>query len=125
MQPLELSAIDLLAALRHGDLTAVECAEAFLDRIDATNGSVNAFLCVDREAALTRAADIDERRRSGRPLGPLAGLPVALKDVLCTRDMPTTCASRLLAGYRPPSDADVVTRLRQADAVFLGKTNMD
>ena len=125
MQPLELPAVDLVAALRQGDVTAVQCATAFLDRIEATNGSINAFLTVDRAGALARAADIDARRRAGRPVGPLAGLPVALKDVLCTVDMPTTCASRMLAGYRPPYDADVVERLRRADAVFVGKTNMD
>ncbi|MFM8705852.1 MAG: Asp-tRNA(Asn)/Glu-tRNA(Gln) amidotransferase subunit GatA, partial [Planctomycetia bacterium] len=101
------------------------CATAFLDRIEATNGTINAFLAVDREGALARAADIDARRKAGKPVGALAGLPVALKDVLCTADMPTTCASKMLAGYRPPYDAEVVTRLRQADAVFLGKTNMD
>jgi aspartyl-tRNA(Asn)/glutamyl-tRNA(Gln) amidotransferase subunit A len=125
MQPLELSAVDLVAALRQGDITAVECATAFLDRIEATNGSINAFLAVDREGALARAADIDARRKAGKPVGPLAGLPVALKDVLCTSDMPTTCASKMLEGFRPPYDADVVARLRRADAVFLGKTNMD
>jgi len=125
MQPLELSAVDLVAALRQGDVTAVQCATAFLDRIEATNPAINAFLHVDREAALSRAADIDARRRAGKPVGPLAGLPVALKDVLCTADMPTTCASKMLAGYRPPYDADVVARLRRADAVFVGKTNMD
>jgi aspartyl-tRNA(Asn)/glutamyl-tRNA(Gln) amidotransferase subunit A len=125
MQPLELSAVDLVAALRQGDITAVECATAFLDRIEATNGSINAFLAVDREGALVRAADIDARRKAGKPIGSLAGLPVALKDVLCTKDMPTTCASKMLAGFRPPYDADVVARLRQADAVFVGKTNMD
>ena len=125
MQPLELSAVDLVAALRQGDITAVECATAFLDRIEATNGSINAFLAVDREGALARAADIDARRKAGKPIGSLAGLPVALKDVLCTKDMPTTCASKMLAGFRPPYDADVVARLRQADAVFVGKTNMD
>jgi len=125
MQPLELSAVDLVAALRQGDISAVECATAFLDRIEATNGSINAFLAVDREGALARAADIDARRKAGKPIGSLAGLPVALKDVLCTKDMPTTCASKMLAGFRPPYDADVVARLRQADAVFVGKTNMD
>jgi aspartyl-tRNA(Asn)/glutamyl-tRNA(Gln) amidotransferase subunit A len=125
MQPTELSAVDLVAALRQGDITAVQCATAFLDRIEATNGTINAFLAVDREGALARAADIDARRKAGRPVGALAGLPVALKDVLCTADMPTTCASKMLAGYRPPYDAEVVTRLRRADAVFLGKTNMD
>ncbi len=125
MQPLEMSAVDLVAALRQGDITAVECATVFLDRIEATNGSINAFLAVDREGALARAADIDARRKAGKPVGPLAGLPVALKDVLCTADMPTTCASKMLAGFRPPYDADVVARLRRADAVFVGKTNMD
>ena len=120
-----MSAVDLVAALRQGDITAVECATAFLDRIRATNGTINAFLAVDREGALARAADIDARRKAGKPVGGLAGLPVALKDVLCTTDMPTTCASKMLQGFRPPYDADVVARLRQADAVFVGKTNMD
>ena len=125
MQPLEMSAVDLVAALRQGDITAVQCTTVFLDRIEATNGTINAFLTVDREGALVRAADIDARRKAGKPLGALAGLPVALKDVLCTNDMPTTCASKMLKGFRPPYDADVVARLRQADAVFVGKTNMD
>ena len=125
MQPLEMSAVDLVAALRQGDITAVECATVFLDRIESTNGSINAFLAVDRPGALARATDIDARRKAGKPLGALAGLPVALKDVLCTTDMPTTCASKMLQGFRPPYDADVVARLRQADAVFVGKTNMD
>ena len=125
MQPLEMSAVDLVAALRQGDITAVDCTTAFLDRIEATNGSINAFLAVDRAGALARAADIDARRKAGKPLGALAGLPVALKDVLCTTDMPTTCASKMLQGFRPPYDADVVGRLRKADAVFVGKTNMD
>jgi len=125
MQPLDLSAVDLVAALRQGDITAVQCTSAFLDRIEATNGTINAFLAVDREGALARATDIDARRKAGKPLGPLAGLPIALKDVLCTSDMPTTCASKMLQGFRPPYDADVVTRLRMADAVFVGKTNMD
>ena len=120
-----MSAVDLVAALRQGDITAVECTTAFLDRIEATNSTINAFLAVDRAGALARAADIDARRKAGKPLGALAGLPVALKDVLCTTDMPTTCASKMLAGFRPPYDADVVARLRQADAVFVGKTNMD
>jgi aspartyl-tRNA(Asn)/glutamyl-tRNA(Gln) amidotransferase subunit A len=106
-------------------VTAVDCATAFLDRIDATNATLNAFLAVDRAGALARAAEVDARRKAGRPLGALAGLPVAVKDALCTADLPTTCASKMLAGYRPPYDAEVVTRLRRADAVIVGKTNMD
>jgi len=125
MDLLQLSAVDLVAAIARGDVTATAVTEAFLARIDATNGTVNAFLAVDRERALDRAAEIDARRRAGRPLGPLAGLPVAVKDALCTADLPTTCASKMLAGYRPPYDAEVVARLRRADAVIVGKTNMD
>jgi aspartyl-tRNA(Asn)/glutamyl-tRNA(Gln) amidotransferase subunit A len=123
--PLHLSAVELVAAVRSGDITASACTEAFLGRIDRTNGAINAFLSVDRDAALARAAEIDSKRRDGRPLGPLAGLPIAVKDALCTADQPTTCASRMLAGYRPPYDAEVVARLRAADAVIVGKTNMD
>ena len=125
MQPLDRSATELVAAVRSGDLTAVACTEAFVDRIEAVNGRVNAFLAVDRQRALDQAAAIDARRSAGQPLGALAGLPVAVKDALCTTDFPTTCASRMLAGYRPPYDADVVARLRRADAVIVGKTNMD
>jgi aspartyl-tRNA(Asn)/glutamyl-tRNA(Gln) amidotransferase subunit A len=125
MQPAELSAVEIVAAIRQGDLTATHCTQAFLDRIARLDGSINAFLHVDREGALATAARIDERRNAGRPLGPLAGLPVAVKDALCTADQPTTCASKMLSGFRPPYDADAVARLRAADAVIVGKTNMD
>jgi aspartyl-tRNA(Asn)/glutamyl-tRNA(Gln) amidotransferase subunit A len=125
MQPLELPAVDLVAAIRQGDISALQVAEAFLDRIAKVDGAIHAFLHVDRAAALERASDIDARRKAGKPLGPLAGLPVAVKDALCTADQPTTCASKMLAGYRPPYDAEVVARLRKADAVIIGKTNMD
>ena len=119
------SATDLVAALRNGDITSVACTEAFLARIEATNPTVNAFLSVNGEGALAEAARIDADRAAGKPVGPLAGLPVAVKDVLCTTDQPTTCASKMLQGFRPPYDADVVRRLREADAVLVGKTNMD
>ena len=125
MQLLERSAIDLVAAVKRGDLSAVQCTEVYLARIEEFNPHVNAFLAVDRERALEQAAEIDARRAAGKPLGLLAGLPVAVKDALCTADMPTTCASKMLAGYRPPYDADTVRRLRAADAVIVGKTNMD
>ena len=125
MQPSDLSAVDLVNAVRQGDLTAVRCTEAYLDRIESLDGSINAFLSVDREGALRTAAAIDERRKAGKPIGALAGLPVAVKDALCTADQPTTCASKMLAGFRPPYDAEVVARLRAADAVIVGKTNMD
>jgi len=119
------SAADLAAALAAGEITSVACTEAFLKQIEAANPTINAFLSVDRDGALAQAATSDSDRAAGKPLGPLAGLPVAVKDVLCTTDQPTTCASKMLAGYRPPYDADVVRRLREAGCVILGKTNMD
>jgi aspartyl-tRNA(Asn)/glutamyl-tRNA(Gln) amidotransferase subunit A len=125
MQPAELSATDLVTAVRQGDLSAVQCTEAFLARIESLDGAINAFLKVDREGALKKAAEIDTRRKAGKPIGALAGLPVAVKDVLCTADLPTTCASKMLEHFRPPYDADTVRRLREADAVIVGKTNMD
>jgi aspartyl-tRNA(Asn)/glutamyl-tRNA(Gln) amidotransferase subunit A len=125
MQLTERSATELVQAIKAGEVSAVECATAFLDRIESLDGKVNAFLAVDREGALARAADIDARRAAGKSLGPLAGLPVAVKDALCTTDLPTTCASKMLEGFCPPYDAEVVTRLRRADAVIVGKTNMD
>ncbi|MCK4684248.1 MAG: Asp-tRNA(Asn)/Glu-tRNA(Gln) amidotransferase GatCAB subunit A, partial [Pirellulales bacterium] len=122
---IERSAVDLVAAIRAGDVTAVACTEAFLAQIETLNPQVNAFLSVAGSAALERASEIDDRIRSGQPIGPLAGLPVAVKDALCTTDLPTTCASKMLSEYRPPYDADTVQRLRAADAVIIGKTNMD
>src|SRR5690606_9631662 len=86
---------------------------------------VGAFLRRRDDAALAHAADIDRRRAAGEPLGPLAGVPLALKDVLTVKGVPTTCGSRILADYRPPYDATVVERLRAADVVVVGKANMD
>ncbi len=119
------SATELASALQKGEITSVECTTAFLDRIGSTNPTINAFLSVDRDGALAKAEAVDTARAQGKPLGPLAGLPVAVKDVLCTTDQKTTCASRMLKTYEPPYDADVVRRLREADAIILGKTNMD
>ncbi len=85
----------------------------------------NAFTHVDHEAALAKAEAVDAKRKAGDALGPLAGIPVAVKDVLCTKDMPTTCSSNMLRNFRPPYDATVVHKLRSADAVIVGKTNMD
>lgn len=119
------TAVELLADLTRGDVTAVELAEAFLAHIEAKDPEIHAFLRVRRDEALAQAESVDQRRRAGEALGPLAGLPVALKDLLCTQDEPTTCASRMLEAYRPPYDATVVARLKAADAVLIGKTNMD
>jgi aspartyl-tRNA(Asn)/glutamyl-tRNA(Gln) amidotransferase subunit A len=119
------SASQLLSAMSAGELSAVEVVRACLDRIKGHDGTIGAFLYVDEEGALEAAAAIDAKRKSGKPLGKLAGLPIAIKDVVCTRGMPTTCASRILKGFVPPYEADIIRRLRAADAVIIGKTNMD
>ena len=119
------SAQEVLQLQSRGEATAVEIVTSAIDRIDATQESINAFTHVDRELALSTAEAVDKKRRNAEPLGPLAGVPVAVKDVLCTRDMPTTCSSNMLRNFRPPYDASVVEKLRKADAIIIGKTNMD
>jgi aspartyl-tRNA(Asn)/glutamyl-tRNA(Gln) amidotransferase subunit A len=119
------SAADLASALADAEVSAVEVTQAHLDRIAAVDEAVHAFLHVDGDGALAAARDVDERRRAGEPLGPLAGVPVAVKDVLATTGMPTTCGSTILEGWVPPYDATLVTRLKRAGLVLLGKTNMD
>jgi aspartyl-tRNA(Asn)/glutamyl-tRNA(Gln) amidotransferase subunit A len=119
------SAVELLGLLQSGQTTSAELTAAFLKRITDVDGRVKAFLRVDPPAAMKCAEEIDAKRKSGKPLGRLAGLPVAVKDVLCTEGQPTTCASKILENFRPPYDATVVARLKAADAVLIGKTNMD
>jgi aspartyl-tRNA(Asn)/glutamyl-tRNA(Gln) amidotransferase subunit A len=123
--PTTLTAAELGSAIAAGDVTAVDAAQAHYARIDAVDGEINAFLHLDRDGALAQAADVDARLAAGEKLGPLAGVPLALKDVLVQRGIPTTAGSKILEGWRPPYDATVVTRLRQAGVVILGKTNMD
>ena len=120
-----LTATELVRQLAAGEVTSVELTRRCLDRIERHDGAVRAFLRVDPAAALAQAEEIDRRRKAGKPLGRLAGLPVAVKDVLCTQGEPTTCASRMLENFRPPYDATVVAKLKAADAVLIGRTNMD
>jgi len=120
----ERSAAELSQLLRAGDVSSVEVTQAHLDRIAAVDGDVHAFLHVNAEA-LDAAALIDSRRAAGEPLGELAGVPVAVKDVLCTVGMPSTAGSRILEGWIPPYDATPVARLKAAGLPLLGKTNMD
>jgi aspartyl-tRNA(Asn)/glutamyl-tRNA(Gln) amidotransferase subunit A len=119
------SAAELLRLQTAGQVTAVEIARLALDAIDASQDSINAFTHVDSERAMAAARAVDAKRLAGHEMGPLAGLPVAIKDVLCTSDMPTTCSSNMLRKFQPPYDATVVEKLRKADAVIVGKTNMD
>jgi aspartyl-tRNA(Asn)/glutamyl-tRNA(Gln) amidotransferase subunit A len=120
-----LNAADLAEKLATKEISAVEAATAHLDRIDAVDGAVHAFLHVDREGALASAKAVDTRRAAGEDLPTLAGVPLGLKDILATKGLPTTCGSKILEGWKPPYDATVVSKLRQAGIVILGKTNMD
>jgi aspartyl-tRNA(Asn)/glutamyl-tRNA(Gln) amidotransferase subunit A len=119
------TAAELGSLLATKEVSAVEVAQAHLDRIAEVDERVHAFLYVDTEGALTAARAVDEARARGDQLGPLAGVPVAVKDVIATRGVPTTCASKILEGWRPPYDATIMTRMREAGLVMLGKTNMD
>ncbi len=113
------------AGVRAGERSARTVLDACLGRIDAREGELHAFNLVLADAARLRADDIDARVAAGEDPGPLAGVPVALKDNLCTRGIPTTCSSRILEGWHPPYDATVVERVHAAGAVVVGKTNLD
>ena len=115
-------ATELARLLAAGEVTSVELTRAYLDRIAAEDGEIGAYLHVDPDAALARAAEIDA---ADGERGSLAGLPVALKDVVVTEGVPTTSGSKILEGWRPPFDATVAARLKAAGTVLLGKTNMD
>jgi aspartyl-tRNA(Asn)/glutamyl-tRNA(Gln) amidotransferase subunit A len=116
-----MSAVELAAKIKSGDVSAVEVATAHLDRIEAVDAQVHAFLHVDRAGALEAAAKVDR----GEVTGPLAGVPIAVKDVIATKGVPTTAASKILEGWVPPYNATIVERLQAAGTVMLGKTNMD
>ncbi len=125
MSLIERTAEELLSLLARGEVTSEALTAEFLQAVRQRDPHVNAFLHVDEAGALEQARAVDAKRRRGEPLGSLAGVPVAVKDVLCVRGQPTTCGSKMLRNFVPPYDAHVVTRLAQADAVLLGKTNLD
>src|SRR5213593_398511 len=125
MNLIERTAAELLDLLARGETTSEALTGEFLQAVRTRDPHVKAFLHVDESGALEQARAVDAKRRRGEPLGALAGVPVAVKDVLCMRGRPTTCGSKILQNFVPPYDAHVVARLQQADAVLLGKTNMD
>ncbi|MBA3369110.1 MAG: Asp-tRNA(Asn)/Glu-tRNA(Gln) amidotransferase subunit GatA [Geodermatophilaceae bacterium] len=119
------SAVEIAALIGAGEASAVEVTQAHLDRIESEDGALHAFLRVDTDGALSAAQAVDDRRAAGEPLGPLAGVPLALKDVVVTKGLETTSGSRILVGWIPPYDATITTRIKAAGIVILGKTNMD
>ncbi len=125
MSLLNQTAAQLLTRLESRELTAVELTTAYLAQIQAHDARVGAFLRVMSDSALAKAKEIDARRAAGKSVGKLGGLPVAIKDVICTKGEVTTCASKMLQNFVPPYNATVVEKLHAADAVLIGKTNMD
>lgn len=123
--PTELSLLELAGKLNSRAVSAVEATRACLDRVSKMDSRVKAFLRVDEKGALAGAAHSDARRAKGATLSPLDGVPIALKDMLCTEGLETTAGSKILAGFIPPFDATVVARLKAAGVVLLGKTNQD
>ena len=125
MDILEYSAVELAQAIKAGETTAVEAMKAVLDRIDASEESIHAYVTIDREAALAKAEAVQKQIEAGELTGPLAGVPVAIKDNMCTEGVLTTCSSRILGNFIPTFTAEAVKNLEKAGAVMIGKTNMD
>ena len=120
-----MSALEIASAVRSGERSALEVVDEHLALIEQRDSELNAYNLVTAESAREQAAAIDAAVLAGEVVGPLAGVPLAMKDNMCTKGVPTTCSSKILEGWRPPYDATVVARLREAGAVSVGKTNLD
>ena len=121
----QLTVHELHEKLKEREITAVELTESIYARIDAVESSVNGYLTFTKELALEQAGEADVGFQNGNEMPPLAGIPIAIKDVICTKDVRTTCASKILSNFFPPYDATVMAKLYKQNAVMIGKTNMD
>ena len=125
MSLLELTAVELAKEIKAGKTTAVEAMKAVLEQIEKTEETYHCYITIDKEKAMQAAKEAQEKIEAGTLTGPLAGVPVAIKDNLCTKGVVTTCASKILENFVPQYDAEAVVKLQEAGAVMIGKTNMD
>ena len=114
-----------MEALKNGEYSSRELTEAYITQIEMMDDKIGAYITLDFETALKKAEDVDYKRLHGENLKPLAGIPCAVKDNICTKGIKTTCASKMLEQYIPPYDACVIEELKKTDTVILGKLNMD
>ncbi|HDM09331.1 MAG TPA: Asp-tRNA(Asn)/Glu-tRNA(Gln) amidotransferase subunit GatA, partial [Desulfobacteraceae bacterium] len=125
MELFEMSATQLLALMKKGELSSSDITASVLKNIEEKEDKIRAFITPTPALAMKMAKEADQRLRNGESVGRLNGIPVAIKDVLCTKGIPTTCASRILSDYKPPYNATLVQKLLEEGAVIVGKTNMD
>ncbi|PVX25257.1 MAG: Asp-tRNA(Asn)/Glu-tRNA(Gln) amidotransferase GatCAB subunit A, partial [Candidatus Bathyarchaeum sp.] len=121
----ELTAHQTIQKVRSGEVTAQECVESVFERIHKFEDKVNSFVTLVEEQAIKKSKEVDQKIAQGKPVGKLAGVAIAVKDAICTKNITTTCSSRMLENFVPPYDAEVVDRIKKADGVIIGKTNMD
>ncbi len=121
----ELTAHELKEKILSQEISAEELTLAVFDRVDEVEDKINAYVTLTKENAVKKAKEVDKRIRRNEPVGTIAGIPIAVKDNICTLGVRTTCASHMLEKYIPPYDATVIGRLKQQDGVIVGKTNMD
>ena len=125
MDILDLSAVELSAKIKSGEVTATEAVEAVFAQIEQKEDTLNCYVTLDKEGALKAAEEVQKKIEAGELTGPLAGVPVAIKDNMCTEGMLTTCSSKILGNFVPTYTSEAVINLQKAGAVILGKTNMD